>query len=199
MAALISTSDFVGEYFIPNLDQTDLADHLTEAINKHEPKVLQSLLGYTLYKDYVANPGDTRWTELISGKEFSFSLNSKTVEAKWEGLKNVILPYVYFKYQVAELTTPSGLGGQVVVSEENSETVSSVPKLSRAWNEMVEIYGTLEINDVGYDVYYFDKYTLSEYEHVNDLPSAYNFLLANKATYDGWVFSPLKFTNSAGI
>jgi hypothetical protein len=161
--------------------------------------MLTDLLGYSMYKDFIAglavpSPAQ-KWLDLRDGKEFSFTLNGQTVTTKWVGLINtikdsIIARYVYCKYRNNKETFFSGQS-QVKAESENSVVADFSQTMVAIWNDFIKYYGEVP--------YEFDKY--STYSHYDDLPSAYNFLLASKtiSVYENWKFEPKYMINEYGI
>lgn len=87
MILLTDISLFVGEINIPNTDTPEVASSLNLFIRKHEPVILQDVLGYSLYKALQAalqaNSSAVMWTDLIFGAEY---INAAGYTTKWRGL-----------------------------------------------------------------------------------------------------------------
>lgn len=85
--SLIDRTYFVGELNIPNTSQAAIGSAVDLFIEQYEEKLLNEVLGYTLYKAFKAGlqviPVDQKWTDLIEGVEY-IDLNSKT--RFWKGL-----------------------------------------------------------------------------------------------------------------
>lgn len=182
MATIISPSIFAGEIEIPNVSQAEIEADVQDSINRYEKEVLIKLLGYPLYKELIAAvpvSGD-KWDKLINGDEFSFVLNSVTVETKWEGLNQLIAYYVYFKHRQKRASYEAGVGVEVEANTENSTKTSVYHKLVEIWNRFIDVYGPC-----GVVMYYVPVY------YVNDLPSAYNYLLTKKADFTTWLYADM--------
>lgn len=82
MSNLIDTSFFIGEIAIPNTGSAEIQEYLQIFIYKYEERCLQGILGYSLYKEFVANPTDQRMLDLINGKEYLFG----SILKNWKGL-----------------------------------------------------------------------------------------------------------------
>ena len=177
---------------------------LTAAITKYEKECLMSVLGYELYELFVDNQAEQIYVDIIEGKEFTFEFCGKTVKRKWIGLQNsekksMLAYYVYYFYWRDRIMHVSNAGHATPLLE-NAEQDNPVRRLARAYNDFVELAGDLyDIKKCSERNYfrrdrtteaYFDKYDLTTYEHMNDKPSLYNFLLANKASYPTWEFEP---------
>jgi hypothetical protein len=85
--SLIDRTYFVGELNIPNTSQTAIGSAVDLFIEEYEEKLLNDVLGYTLYKALKAGlqviPIAQKWTDLIEGVEYT-DVNSKT--KFWKGL-----------------------------------------------------------------------------------------------------------------
>lgn len=88
--SFIDTSYFVAELNIPNTGDTSTSQRVTWFIQKYEPLFLQQLLGYPLYKAFVAGMNvsapatpDTRFLNLLYGAEYN---DWQGYQAKWKGL-----------------------------------------------------------------------------------------------------------------
>ena len=205
---MIDDTYFVGELNIPNTSQPAVLADLNQAIDTYEREILIELLGYSLYKEFTtAIAGETpdqKWLDLRDGAEFTFNLGEHTITTKWEGLINaskrsLIAYYVYFKKVHIDMRSAAGVGGVIQTKTENSVIVSPDKVLLRVWDKMLALYGDVEDRYQWYR-YCFHKYSGPDgYAHVNDKPSAYNFLLANKADYPTWIFTPKGRLNSFGL
>lgn len=156
----INKSYFIGEVDIPNTDYEDVIGLIDKLIKEHEPKFLQDILGYDLYKQFItglaATTPEQKWIDLRDGKEFQ-ALDGRLY--KWEGFKNdttlqsPIAEYVFFKW--VKLThSQSTNNGQVKTENENSSAFSPRYKMVSVWNSMVEknwiLYQFLQANQLVY-------------------------------------------------
>lgn len=76
--SFIDASYFVGNINIPNTGEQSVAERLTLFINKYEPQFLRKLLGYPLYKAFVAGMAvpppatpDQRFLNILYGTEYT--------------------------------------------------------------------------------------------------------------------------------
>lgn len=175
-------------------------NNMTFWISEYEPEILEKLLGYNLYSELISdldidgNPQSQKFIDLVDGKEFSFDLNGYTINTKWKGLRNnfkksLIAYYVYYQYRINNESFNSSVG-QVITNTENSVHVDAKPELIIAWNKMIDLYGFIPYNYV--NNCFLDN---SNYIHYNNLPSAYNYLLANIVDFNNWVFEPIETQN----
>jgi len=194
--SLIDKTYFVGDISLPNVDNNNT---LTNAIDQYEEDVLKKLLGYDLYKEFIAeiqggSPAQ-KWIDFRDGKEFTFEFDGNTISTKWEGLINankrsLISYYVYAQYRDNRQSTTTGIN-DVRGIPENAEKVHDSSKIVSAFNRGIVLYGEVPR-------YWFDKFSTT-YEFYNDFPSAYNFLNANRTDYPGWLFEPIERVNNFGL
>lgn len=88
--SFIDASYFVGDLNIPNSGSSEIAERITWFIQKYEPIFLQKLLGYPLYKAFIAGLAvtppatpDPRLINILYGCEYT-DLNGNL--QKWKGL-----------------------------------------------------------------------------------------------------------------
>jgi|SRR6185437_9473459 len=86
--SFIDASYFVGELSLPNTDEAAVAERLTLFISKYEPRFLQMLFGYPLYKAFVAGMAvtptpDQRFLDILYGKEYT---DFQGRLQKWKGI-----------------------------------------------------------------------------------------------------------------
>jgi len=224
--SFIDYTYFINDVYLPVIGDADGQTVMTESITRYENEVLTCLLGYELLKELKADldengiPQTQKFIDLVDGKEFSFILDGYTINTKWEGLANTIKTsliayYVYYKYRnnTETLTTTTG---EAKNSKENATVMNPFPKLVYSWNEMIKLYGETPRqyrNPVSFKQYWgeynyrfdyaynYDLFwrNIDNYIHFNSNPSAYNFLLANKANYTTWIFKPQYKLNVFGF
>jgi len=190
---LIDTTYFVLELAIANSDKALQMAKITEAISTYEDEILLRVLGYPLYLSYKDDATTDRFKDLIDGKSFSFVLDGKTVTRPYPGLKtkgqSFIACYVYYQYQANNVTSSTG-AGEVEAKTENANRASLNDKMVRAINKASDL--------IGQD-FPAQKLDLESYQHSNDAASLFNYLLANKAIFPEWEFTPLKKINVFGF
>lgn len=153
--ALIDFTYFHGEVNISNTDRIDVQESLNWFIAKHEPEMLTQLMGYALYKAFTTSPSAERFTDILSGKEYTGANGDLQ---KWPGLlqdastfykRSPIAAYVYYFYQRDMATQTTGVG-EAATKTENAVRVSPVNKMVKAWNEAArsaqELIAFLEAN-----------------------------------------------------
>lgn len=132
MANIVSLNDFVGELTIAQLDQANVAAVLQTFIDKYETEYLNKMLGVALKKEVVAGAATDPYKTLIDGGEFT---NSQGVLMEFAGIKKAIACYVYYFYTIDNTTFTTGSGEKKV----EGNAASNVPKLIKAYNDMVNI------------------------------------------------------------
>lgn len=151
---LIDKSYFYGDVLIAQ--KTGDEGNINRFIQECEPEILQALLGYSLYKAFLAAlllevgpvPGpavllEQRFIDLRNGKEYT-GLDGQLT--KWKGLiftdntakRSLIANYVYFKYTANEATITTGTG-EKIGDAANSSAGSPRKKMANAWNKMQQM------------------------------------------------------------
>lgn len=137
---------FRGELTIANLSSLPVEESLGYFITKYETEFLNKVLGFAFAKLFIAgltvvDPAtpDQRWLDLKYGKDFTY----QTVEGNWPGFVNSakvspLANFIYYHFTRDQVTQTAGIG-QVQTKGENSTSASSVTKLVRAYNEMVNM------------------------------------------------------------
>jgi hypothetical protein len=176
---LIDYTYFFHDCEIGQLDQQPVQDKLNLFIQKYEPEVLEGLLGYQTYRDFLAGLAqgtvDQKWLDLLNGAEYTDAYGKLK---KWRGLLRLVATptitvingvvsinsgtgikisliayYVYYWYQRAILTN-SGATGESKMSTENAGPANASFKMATAWNKMVvinmEMYNFLYVNRANY-------------------------------------------------
>ena len=174
MANHIDYTYFINQINVPNAKNNNPAapipngGELDALITDQEPKFLECLFGYAMYKDYsealveYAEVIDTlpeKWKAIRVGSEYT-SVNG--VLRKWKGFVNTeknspIANYVYVQLLSHRAASLTGIGTKGTASE-NSVAVSPIHKQVPAWNSMVDM--NIELH---------------------------NFILANKEDYPNYI------------
>ena len=201
MANLIDDTYFIGDITIPNVNSSDVNDTLDHDITIYEKEILIKLLGYPLYKLMTTTPTLSPFKELIEGEEFSFELDGDTIDVKWEGLQNnnkisLISYFVYYKHREKTNKLSTGIG-ELLSNSENGIRMSPVQKLVNAWNRMLELYGEIEEEQLVFNG--ISKRDNTTYVHLDDSPSAYNYLLAKIDVFPTWIFTQIPDINEFGF
>jgi hypothetical protein len=191
---------FKNDIAIPNITKDGGVTYSTAivaAIDKYESEIRIDLLGYELNKALEADlngsgvPQTQRFIDLVNGAEFTHPDTEQLL--KWIGFVNtekesMIAYYVYYNYVYYKNFHLSGIGSTKIKSE-NAERVSPFDKLQLSWSKFQKLYAGFD-----YDINecYFSEHG-TKVEDLNGtfnaLPSAYNFLYANKEDYPEWVFT----------
>jgi hypothetical protein len=165
----IDETYFVGALNIPNTDKDYVLQRLTSFIDTLELELLQDVLGYPLYKAFVAATGDydpdasnasidQKWLNILEGAEYTGRDNRLHF---WKGLlfeqgttpRSLIANYVYY-YWLKDNTTQTVGIGEATAKAENSDNASPMIKMVSAWNEMSEwINDLICFIDVHQDTY----------------------------------------------
>lgn len=119
---LISITDFTNnKYISQNLDDRDIDPVIDEA----QEFDLKPVLGRELYQDFLNNLTDTKYQDLLNGKEYTPT--GYTSSVKFQGVKEVLKYYVYARMVVLDgaKNTPSGF---VQKTLENSERLSGTQR-----------------------------------------------------------------------
>jgi hypothetical protein len=127
---------------IPNIDKPSVSEMLTDLIAVSEKVYLTAVLGYPLYKAFIAGLAEVtpaaKWVALRDGKDFVY--NGKTI--RWNGFKDgttfqsPIANYVMSRYLNDKSIVTSG-AGETSSKFENANAESPLTKYVANWNEMV--------------------------------------------------------------
>ena len=197
--SLIDKSYFTGAITVANTNIPEIEGALDAEIVTYEKEILKSLLSVVLYDAFIAgiavgSPAQ-KWLDLRDGADFTQDYKGTTITLHWNGLINsdklsLIAYYVYVKYWQNRQTFTTDVG-EIDPRAENASKWNTIDKIVYAWREMRQLYG---VTPKG-----FDKYLDNTHIVYNDLPSAYNFILANVNDYDDWFFEPKAIMNAIGI
>lgn len=112
---LIDKSYFFGDITVAQKSDPAVTADLQWFIDEYEPKLMLSLLGYELYRDFKAglqeDPIPQKWLDLLYGKEYTNSTGKLT---KWEGLLQVadtLNPGTYIPDDIEIIITGGLIGG----------------------------------------------------------------------------------------
>lgn len=88
--SLINSTYFIGDLTIAGLTRPEVSERLAVFISKYEDEFLRSVLGYPLYKSFLAglseDPVNQMWLDILEGKEYEYSGRAR----QWRGL--IMLP-----------------------------------------------------------------------------------------------------------
>jgi len=131
--SIISPTNFINENGLP-VDNIAIQSF----IDKHEPKILRKILGYSLYKDFVAGLAEDivlqKWLDLRDGKEYTYNENLE----KYDGIYEIITDYVFF-YISKSKQSESTDAGIKIANKMNMEGTSPREKQVFSYNEMVDL------------------------------------------------------------
>jgi hypothetical protein len=130
---LIDETYFVGELNIPKASEEET---LNIFIEKYEKQFLREVLGHETYNAFITGlaASDQIWLDLRDGATYTYA----GMGYQWEDLKQAIACYVYFHWMRNETSSTTQIG-ESKPQAQNAVNASSVHKMVRAWNEMVDI------------------------------------------------------------
>lgn len=142
MPLITEISDFQsGEHYIPNVLSGNAGEGVnkdfTDIQTKYERDVLLKALGKTQYNELQTALGDLpnaaqKWKDLVNGKD------------DWGGLKPILKGYIYchwLRFDEVKLNA-TGAGKDNVTY---SSTAEYNQKYVERWNEMIALYGGLDL------------------------------------------------------
>lgn len=147
MATIVTPSDFKGMIMLPQINapvnigvsvEFPVSADLQSLIDDKEPEVLTKLLGYSLYKAFIAglaeDPIPQKWADLKNGAEYT---DQRGNLQKYLGIKPIISRFVYYWYLRQQATQTTGVG-ESSNKTENAIRTSPNQKQATAWNDMVK-------------------------------------------------------------
>lgn len=151
---IIDSTYFIEDRLIPNLGAGAGKINIDRLIQGEVHSLLESVLGYTAYKDLVENltdkgetkpETDVKWKELIEGKEYTKDDKIryfKGLKYQVGTSKNSLLAYyVFYKWIKQNVSQNSGVGGEVVLTSKNAINVGLTAKLVDVWNKFWTLIG----------------------------------------------------------
>ena len=186
---ILKPSDFIGEYSIPNLDDTMIDSNilgntslLNAIISKHEKKILIDILGFNLYnllideidlnnENRLKDTSDNKWNLLLNGNDC------------YVGIIKSIIPFIYYEFLKVKESQLTSLGVSKSQGKSSSD-FSSRTKAVDAINDYNElVFGS---SDYDYDVMQWGD-LISINNSSNSKCSLINFLELNKNSYSEWI------------
>jgi hypothetical protein len=171
MANIIDTTYFVIDRQLP----VDEVKSLTSYITEFEPEILEQVMGYDLYKVFLAGltgTPESKWTDLLNGKEYTID----GIYYNWRGLSNakkqsLIANYVFFKYTESGMYSVNGTGIRLANSE-NADSLDKKPLQCLVYNRMVDMIKEMDkfitaMNDI--DALTYPNYNPATIDKVNVL------------------------------
>ena len=215
---IIDPSYFVGEIHISQVgaSASKIVNNNTlieRFIDQYEVEFINKAIGRIKAKEFFDNidplsgnvnaDADIKWHHLMDGYNYTFCDRDYC----WRGLRyssgvlnlSVIAYYVYYRYMTDNIIQKSTMG-MVRPDAENALNGSTVPTLTRAWRNMIEWYGDVNI---GYGNYQYPTITYKHRGYILDYAgrhydsdvSLYQFLTHNDDVYEDFVFTPMKNKN----
>lgn len=171
--SFIDASYFVGELTIPNSDQEPVVERINWFIEKYETQFLQKLMGYPLYKSFLAGINvvlpavpDIKWINILYGTEYT---DFRGDLQKWKGLivtdspiYNLSGGLVYKKplYLTAGVTVGLSVGANTATFDGTggkddwrgwtpviTRTGIMKPGVNYSWDPVLGVWTLLAVND----------------------------------------------------
>lgn len=146
---IIDCTYFTREYSIPNINemQSEAQTKLNYIIDDKVREVLINALGsvnFDEFDSHVTNGlldtnAPQKWKDLVNGVSYDGKKWNGLRYAQGGALKSLLVPYCFYTYLYEEVPSFSGIG-TVISNGKNTQQVSSVPKLVRAWNDFITQY-----------------------------------------------------------
>lgn len=143
MGYYINKKDFVGKVAINQGMYSDF--DIDDYIQRYELKYLKELLGIDLYDLYKANadldpvnhiPTNPDYLKIFNPLEFNYSFKVYISE----GIKSMLLDFVYFEFMKDQVSGATLLGMQ---KQENELSKSSISMIYFRYNEGVKTFNTI--------------------------------------------------------
>lgn len=202
----LKTSDFIGNEYIPNVNENSLdsnllgrEDILIHFIDEYEDILLIKLLGFKLAKEFKSKIDITRPSRIKDGEDSKWSLlmNGST-NIQYNGIIKLATAFVYF-YYLEDLETSLSTVGNIDIKTKSADNASYRSKAIKAWNKFVNlVYGYNIKNRVRtkYNGLFSVDYSRSN----TDEGSFYKFMIDNKDLYNDWVIDDnIELINHHGI
>ena len=120
-----------------NIPDAETDGTLQDFIDAEEERRLKQVLGRPLYEALIAgNPTDAKWDRLINGTDYTLTRRKYT----WDGLKKVMVPYIFSRYMSVNITELSK-NGAIEAKVENATRVSGTQMISEAYNYFADRIG----------------------------------------------------------
>lgn len=149
MNNIVTSQDFKGRY---NLALTDFGEPVfNDFITEEQLNLLINILGVELYNDFNTLPLASKWTSFKNGVTGYTDTDGE--KRNWQGLKYLMIPYIYSKWIDFQNVAQSQLG-TIKPKFENADPAQAVSRKRieyDAWNEFVsrqkECYAYLWANE----------------------------------------------------
>ena len=201
---LIDETYFNKSIAIPNLNELgDALNDLESYIDEYVPLLLRECLGLELYSDFEANQNATKWSNLLNGVEYV----KDGITYKWLGLlqtngiskKSLLSNFVFYHWLTDKVSEVSQVGSKVTTIE-NTNSVSSINRLVKVWNEFINEYqGTCTHFP---DIYYKGGIQVVDWfgtTQQSNFVSLIQFLIDNETDYPNATLKRYQFKNTLGL
>lgn len=211
---LIDASYFTRELSIPNVNEANSSEAgvLTQFIDDKVRLLLQYALGYDLFTELdenitngvLHNDAPQIWKNLVNGK--IYTKNDKSY--CWQGLAytngafkvSLLANYVYHEYLQYQYSQLTG-AGEVSIQVKNAIGINSNQRLTKVWNEFVEMYQGYNFGHNGL-VYMHNGVAVRDYFNGFDnsqYVSLITFLQDNDGDYPDANLGLFKVKNQLGL
>jgi hypothetical protein len=170
MAQITNLDYFTGLINIDTTAQGTIAE-LNSYCETYEAEALLSLLGRTLYTEYLGDLNATKWTYLLNGVAAAFEYDDKTMI--YAGLKTKFCYLIYGPYTRDQVAANTSFG-DVAPKPSNGEQTYNISRAVKAYNIWVDAF-----NDAVDYINYINSVT--------------------PGTYDGFDTDKLEYANSWNI
>jgi hypothetical protein len=206
--SIVKNKDFtIGRYKIaqavavaPDSNLIGNKTELTQFIEEFEKECLITILGYTLYSEFITQldestsnglvaGADVKWDKLLNGSENYF------------GLKKLLVPYIYFMFLENDESSHTGTG-VIKESGKQSRPFPERSKAVKAWREFYKYtVGTSSAPKAWVKQSIFGNLTMYDWYGTTDsaVKPLYDFLKENKVDYPDAVMTELQNLNYYGI
>ena len=144
MGYYINKEDFVGKIAV-NQGMYN-SDDIDDYIQRYELKYLKELMGIDLYNLYKQNadldpvnhiPTDPFYLKIFNALEFNYSFNVYISE----GIKSMLLNFVYFEYMKDQVSNATLLGE---AKQQNELSKSAISMIYFRYNEGVKTFNNIQ-------------------------------------------------------
>jgi hypothetical protein len=203
---LLSATDFTGEVFVPLIDEAQSIElnALVEVVDRVCPDLVESALGYELFKEYssyivdgqIDGDAPAKWLNLVNGVEYT----KNGTLMKWRGLRDVLRYWAYWNYRMQTYSRLAGTGGLVVTEAKNAVTLNPTEGLVTTWNRFLEFYQQANA-DSGPIVYEKRGIRFTDYfgKQPNGRVTLLDFLTDNPESYPNALCTTFEKQNQWGL
>lgn len=152
---ITSISDYVGKYKLSTgiYDQSKLQDY----IDRYEPRYLKSLLGVTLYNEFISDlnlglPQSPNFVAIYNPFSYDYGVNFYTWNLNYvhssiidsEGLKEMLKGFIYFEYSKDLVNEMTPYGNVKPMSENSVVTNTGFSMIYTRYNEALRTYNAIQ-------------------------------------------------------